>query len=117
MARAEGAGGERFGRAALGETLSLVRRYVLQETVGPLKHLGRTLGFGIAGAFLIGLGALLALLGVLRVLQGETGTTFANRWSFAPYLLTAALGVLLAAGSVALSLRNRRGDRTPLEGS
>ena len=52
-------------------------------------------GFGLSGALLFGLGAALSLLGVLRLLQTETGRTFAGSWTFAPYLLTAVVGLLV----------------------
>jgi hypothetical protein len=55
------------------------------------------LGIGLAGAAVFGLGAVIMLIGVLRVLQTETGTVFDHDWSFAPYLLTAVAGVALVA--------------------
>jgi len=85
----------------LRETVSLIERYVVQETLGPLRSLGRTLALGLAGALLASVGAVFALVGVLRLLETETGTAFSNSWSFAPYLLTAVVGVALL-GSLAL---------------
>lgn len=70
------------------EFVDLLKRYVLQETVGPLKTIGRSLGFGAAAAITYGLGAVFVLIGVLRVLETETGTTFRGDWSWAPYFLT-----------------------------
>ncbi|HLI15712.1 MAG TPA: hypothetical protein VKV23_06650 [Acidimicrobiales bacterium] len=101
------------GRATLGDTVRLVRRYVLQETVGPLRHLGRLVGLGVAGALLVAVAALFALVGVLRLLQGETGSAFAGSWSFAPYLLTGVVGSLLIGLAVAATLRGarRHGER------
>jgi hypothetical protein len=37
------------------------------------------------------------LLAGLRVLQTETSTTFTGSWSWAPYLIVLAAGVLLSA--------------------
>jgi hypothetical protein len=81
--------------------LNLLKAYVLQETVGPFKRLGRTIAYGVAGSLLLGLGVAILLLGVLRVLQTETGRAFAGNWSFAPFLLSAA-AALLAAGIAGL---------------
>ena len=50
--------------------------YAKQETVDPLKGLGRFLGYGVSGSLVFGFGALLLLLSLLRALQTETGTTF-----------------------------------------
>ena len=79
--------------ASLSDTVDLVRRYLVQETLGSLKSLGRTLALGAAGALVAGIGAIFALLGVLRLLETETGGAFAGNWSFAPYLLTAVVGL------------------------
>jgi hypothetical protein len=90
----------------LAERLSdLFRRYVLDEALKPLRHLWRRLAFGVLGAILIGIGSVAALVGVLRVLQTETGRAFAGSWSFAPYLLTAAAGIAALGGFVAFGFR------------
>jgi hypothetical protein len=83
------------------EAVRLVVAYVKQETVDPIRGLGRFLGFGLAGSVLVGLGGLIFLLGVLRLLQTETGDTFAARWSFAPYLLTLVACALVAGAAMA----------------
>ena len=72
--------------------------YAKQETVDPLKGLGRFLGFGIGGAILFGLGSVLLVLAGLRALQTETDTTFTGSWSFVPYLITLAVLALISAG-------------------
>ena len=63
-------------------------RYVKQETLGPLKAIGRTLAFGAGGAIMLGAGGILLLVGLLRALQSETGPLFAGEWSWAPYFPT-----------------------------
>ena len=65
---------------------------MIQETVTPLKTVGRTLLFGSIAAVLLGIGTVLLLLAVLRVLQTETGTAFAGTWSWVPYPITGAVG-------------------------
>jgi hypothetical protein len=71
----------------LGDVVELVKTYVRQETVGPLKGIGRWLGFGIAGAFALGLGLGLVVLGLLRLLQNEAHDTFDGNWSVLPYVI------------------------------
>jgi hypothetical protein len=79
------------------ELFNVAKRYVVQETVLPLKRVAKVLGIGLAGAVLFGLGSIIALVGVLRVLQTETGHVFDGNWSFAPYLLTAIVGAAVVA--------------------
>jgi hypothetical protein len=56
---------------------------------------------------LLGIGTVLLLLGVLRVLQNETGTAFAGTWSWVPYPITAILGLVVVGGSGFVLLRSR----------
>jgi hypothetical protein len=79
------------------EIWELAVAYAKQETVDPLKGLGRFLGYGIGGAILLGLGTSMLLLAGLRALQTETSTTFTGSLSWAPYLIVLAAGVLLSA--------------------
>jgi hypothetical protein len=72
------------------ELLDLVRAYAKQETIEPLKGIGRWLAFGLAGSLLVGTGLLLLAVGALRALQTETGDTFDGNWSWAPYLIVLA---------------------------
>ncbi len=73
----------------------LLVAYAKQETVEPLKGLGRWVGAGAGGSVLIATGVSLLLLSGLRALQTETGTTFTGNWSWVPYLI-----MLVAAGLV-----------------
>ncbi|HJR26301.1 MAG TPA: hypothetical protein VJ804_12570 [Acidimicrobiales bacterium] len=90
------------------ELWELTTAYAKQETIDPLKGLGRFLGFGIPGALLLGIGVSLLLLSGLRALQTETGTTFTGSWSWAPYLIVAVGGVLLI-GLALLRISRRKG--------
>lgn len=91
--------GDRRSRAAGQDALRLAVDYVKQETLGPLRGLGRYLAFGIAGSLLLACGVILLLVALLRVLQAETGSTFAGNLSWLPYGIVAvvALGVAVAA--------------------
>ena len=61
-------------RHAGDDAFQLTVDYLKQEVVEPLRGLGRFLYMGIAGSFFLAFGLLLILLGVLRLLQTETGT-------------------------------------------
>lgn len=71
----------------IGQVVDLVKEYVRQETLGPIKGAGRWLGRGVAGAFLIGTGCVFLVLGALRLIQNEYGPTFRGPWMrLLPYL-------------------------------
>ncbi|MBW3668323.1 MAG: phage holin family protein [Actinobacteria bacterium] len=94
-----------------GELWELVVAYAKQETVDPLKRLGRFLGYGVPGAVLTGLGLVLLSLAGLRALQTETGDTFDGSWSWAPYgilLIASSLVALLAARAIGANKRRAR---------
>lgn len=79
-----------------GELKELVVTYVKQETVEPIKGLGRFIGFGVAGSFLVAVSGVLLTLGVVRLLQEETGDALDGNLSFVPYV-GAAVGAGIAA--------------------
>ena len=93
--------------ALAAELWDLLRAYVKQETVEPVKGLGRQLAFGLAGSLLLSIGLVLLALGGLRALQTETGTTFEDSWSWAPYLITLA-GTVVVIGLAAMGTRKRK---------
>ena len=85
----------------IGQVVDLVKEYVRQETLGPIKGAGRWLGRGVAGAFLIGTGCVFLVLAALRLIQNEYGPTFRGPWMrLLPYLI--ALVISLAVIGVAV---------------
>jgi hypothetical protein len=90
------------------EVFDLVRDYAVQEIKAPLAGAVRFLGFGLAGALLIGIGSSLVALGLLRFLQTETGKAFDGHLSFVPYLII----VVLCAAVIALAA-SRMGTKEP----
>jgi hypothetical protein len=82
-------------REAGGDAVQLVIDYVKQETIGPLKGVGRFLAFGIAGSLALCVGLVLLLVGLLRLLQTETGTTFAGNLTWLPYVIVAVAALLV----------------------
>jgi hypothetical protein len=80
-------------RHAGDDAFQLTVDYLKQETVQPLKGLGRFLYMGIAGSFFLAGGILLILVGILRLLQTETGTALTGNWSWVPYVVVMVLGI------------------------
>lgn len=78
------------------ELKELVVAYVKQETVVPIKGLGRFVAFGVAGSAVLSLGLVLLVLSLLRVLQSETDTTFTGNLSWAPYAITLVVCAVIA---------------------
>jgi hypothetical protein len=96
----------------LGEVWEMVVAYARQETLDPLRRLGRFVVYGTLGSVFLGIGLVLLALGGLRALQTETDGTFDGNWSWAPYGITTAGALLVAllAGS-AVGRARRRGRR------
>jgi hypothetical protein len=76
-----------------------VRDYLLQETVDPIRTLGRYVVAGTLGSFFVGMGALMLLVGLLRLLQGETAA-FHGNLSWIPYLIVSVVAAALIALTV-----------------
>jgi hypothetical protein len=85
----------------IAEFKDLVIAYAKQETIDPLRTLGRYLGFGFGGSVFVGLGLGLGLLALLRGLQqidlfNDPTELDGGTWSWAPYLITGAVGLVVA---------------------
>ncbi len=81
------------------DATTLVKDYVVQETVGPLRSLKRLLVFGTLGSFLVGTGVLLLLIGLLRALQAQSALQGNLSWT--PYLMVAFAAVCVIGATVA----------------
>ena len=88
------------------DLVGLFRRYVRQETVEPLRSLGRYLLFGTAGSLLVGVGTVLLALGALRGLQAWGALN--GRWSWVPYLAAAVPLALVGVRASSLIGKNGR---------
>jgi uncharacterized membrane protein YidH (DUF202 family) len=85
----------------IGELWRLVLAYFRQETVEPVRNLGRFVLLGVAGSLVLGLGVGLLLLATLRFFQTETGTTFHGHLSWVPYVIMLIVSLVLAGAAVA----------------
>jgi hypothetical protein len=90
------------------ELWSLTKDYARQETIDPLKGVGRYLAYGFAGAVIGGTGVALLLLSLLRALQTETGSSFTGNLSWVPYVIVLGVGGLLIALAVSRIQKNRK---------
>ncbi|MBK01960.1 MAG: hypothetical protein VX983_00495 [Actinomycetota bacterium] len=88
--------------------LATLRAYVAQETIGPLRGLGRYLSFGVASSVCFGAAAIFLTLAAIRSLQ-ELTTIFEGTWSFVPYL--AGIATALCFFVLALLAIKRDGRR------
>lgn len=92
-----------------GDLPDLLRRYVRQETVDPLRNLGRFLGLGIAGSLMTATGVVLLGIGVLRLLQDWS--VLNGSWSWVPYLAVAlALGMIAVLAGRRISVGSSLGE-------
>ena len=91
-----------------GELKFMVTDYAKQQTVEPLKNLGKWAAYGVVGGLLLTIGAFLTGLGFLRLFQkmsflseecevGASGTCDTT-WTFLPYLMV--FGLLMAVAGV-----------------
>lgn len=72
----------------IGDMIQLVKDYARQETLGPLKGWGRYLALGAMGALVLGIGLIVTMLGLLRLLQTETDAFSGPSSSIAAYAIT-----------------------------
>jgi hypothetical protein len=101
------------------ELRELVVAYAKQETVDPLKGLGRYAGFGIAGGVLFGVGYMFIAVGSLRLLQGWGDSPddlhFQGNWSWVPYAIVVA-GSAIIAGLIWMARGKRASKATAKAG-
>jgi hypothetical protein len=95
--------------AQVGEVWELIVAYAKQETVEPIKGLGRFIGWGVLGAVALAIGIVLLLLAVLRVLQTETGSALQGHLSWTPYLATLVVAAVTAYVAAKQIQKHRKG--------
>ena len=85
----------------IGELWRLVVAYFRQETVEPVRNLGRFVAYGVAGSLVLGIGVGLLILATLRFFQTETGSTFTGHLSWVPYVIMMIVALVLAGAAMA----------------
>ena len=90
----------------------MVVAYFKQETIEPIKGLGRFVAYGVAGAAVLSIGLVLLAVAGLRALQTETGSTFRGNWSWAPYGITlVGCALVIAMAARAIGSKKRKAAR------
>lgn len=85
----------------------LLVSYARQETVEPLRNVGRFIAYGVGGMMIMTIGAIFLTMSALRALQTQTGSVFDGNWSWVPYLIVA----IVLGGLAAFAVRRiGRGD-------
>ena len=90
------------------ELADLIVAYLKQETIEPVKHVLRWVGYGVAGSIAICFGVTLVLLGILRLFQTAFGTTFTGSLNWLPYLFTLVFAAVIATSAAMAAKRRRR---------
>jgi hypothetical protein len=93
-------------KQGVGDLVDLVKAYAKQETLDPLKGVGRWIGLGVAGSVLLTIGLVSLSLAMLRALQTETDSTFTGNWSWAPHALT-LVAIVVVIGVLASRITKR----------
>ncbi|HMC41264.1 MAG TPA: hypothetical protein VKI19_16495 [Acidimicrobiales bacterium] len=78
------------------ELVDLVIAYAKQETLEPLKGLGKNAAFGLGGAVFLGIGGVFCSIGALRAMQSETDFFERHNLTYLPYIFTVLILVALS---------------------
>jgi len=78
------------------ELRDLAIQYVKEETIKPIKDLGRFMLWGTVGSIFVGFGAVLLLFGSLRYLQWQF-PVLDGSLSWLPYVIVAVLALIVMA--------------------
>jgi hypothetical protein len=78
------------------ELVDLVIAYAKQETLEPLKGLGKKAALGLGGAVLLGVGGIFVSIGALRAMQTETDWFEEHNISYLPYIFTVVILLVLS---------------------
>ena len=78
----------------LDEIKNLAVRYIKEETIQPLKDMGRFVAWGALGSLLVGFGYFFLLFGALRFLQDQF-KVLDGTLSWIPYLIVTVLATVV----------------------
>jgi hypothetical protein len=101
--------GRSFG-TLVDEFVSLTVAYFRQETVDPIKALGRFIALGIVGGLLLAIGGGLLALAAIRCIQAEAGVHLSGSLTFIPYFGGFVVAIF-GAGWAVLRINKSTGRR------
>jgi flagellar biosynthesis protein FliQ len=78
----------------LDEIKTLALRYIKEETIQPIKEMGRFVLWGAVGSLLVGFGYFFLLFGALRFLQDQF-KVLDGTLSWIPYLIVVVLSAIV----------------------
>jgi flagellar biosynthesis protein FliQ len=78
----------------LDEIKTLALRYIKEETIQPIKEMGRFVLWGAVGSLLVGFGYFFLLFGALRFLQDQF-KVLDGTLSWIPYLIVVVLSAMV----------------------
>ncbi|MCU1363653.1 MAG: hypothetical protein JWM55_1481 [Acidimicrobiaceae bacterium] len=78
------------------ELRTIAIRYIKEETIKPVKELGRFVLWGSLGSLFVGFGVVLLLIGSLRYLQWQF-PVLDGSLSWLPYVIVAVLSLIVIA--------------------
>lgn len=73
------------------ELIDLVKSYIKQETVDPLRTIGKRFGLGVGAAVVFGMSAIFFSLGFLRIVERYFDFMSRGVLSAVPYVLAVAM--------------------------
>jgi hypothetical protein len=103
---------EKSTTEVVSDLFDLLKNYARQETVDPLKSLGRFIGYGTVASLCFGIAGTLFTVGVLRLVQIETRDLFDGNWSWVPYIAALIVSGLLTVLSLKLIRRKPSHERS-----
>lgn len=80
----------------LEEVRDLFLRYLKEQTIQPLKDLGRFVAFGVLGSLFVAFGVVVGLLGLLRMFQALF-PVLDGSLSWIPYVIIVVLAGVIGA--------------------
>jgi hypothetical protein len=92
---------------AIEELYDLTKTYLRQETIDPLRSVGRRLGYGLAGSLCIGVGMVFLGIAILRLVPRHLGVTSHGLLSSIVYFVAGAALVAFIGISWRFGMRRR----------
>ncbi|MBV9951308.1 MAG: hypothetical protein JO291_05125 [Acidimicrobiia bacterium] len=103
---------EKSTTEVVSDLFELLKNYAQQETIDPIRSLGRFVGYGSAAALVLGIAGTLLTVGVLRLVQVETRDLLDGNWSWVPYMAALVVCGLLTVVSLKLIRRKPASERS-----